>query len=77
MKRTSVFRNNRSQAVRLPKELAFPDDVRQVEVTRVGAALLLTPVGQRWDDFFSDVPLVSTDYMSERHQPDAERREEL
>lgn len=77
MKRTSVFRNNRSQAVRLPKDLAFPDGVQQVDVMRVGASLVLMPVGQRWDDFFSDVPLASADYMSQRQQLEAERREDL
>ena len=32
MTRSTVFTSNRSQAVRLPKAVAFPADVRQVEI---------------------------------------------
>jgi antitoxin VapB len=38
---------------------------------------LITPVGQRWDEFFADGPPVSDDFMSERNQPRAEEREPL
>ena len=36
MVRATVFRSNRSQAVRLPKDIALPDDVRQAAVLRDG-----------------------------------------
>ena len=39
-KRTTVFKSNRSQAVRIPKELAFPDDVKEVYVIRRGKAIV-------------------------------------
>lgn len=52
-KRASVFKSNRSQAVRLPKEFAFPDGVKQVYVRKDGTALVLTPVSDFWDDFFA------------------------
>lgn len=32
-----VFTNNRTQAVRLPVELRFPDDVKKVEVRALGS----------------------------------------
>jgi len=32
MTRTTVFRSNRSQAVRLPKNVAFPESVREVAI---------------------------------------------
>jgi antitoxin VapB len=38
--RTRVFRSGNSQAVRLPKALAFPDGA-EVEVVREGNAILL------------------------------------
>lgn len=52
MPRSTVFKSNRSQAVRLPKAVAFPEDVHQVEIVKLGQARLITPVGRRWDDFF-------------------------
>ena len=36
MARSTVFTTNRSQAVRLPKPVALPAGVRQVEVTKMG-----------------------------------------
>jgi antitoxin VapB len=77
MARSTVFVSNRSQAVRLPKALAFPEGVHQVEVIRLGNSRLITPVGQRWDDFFVNGPHVSEDFMNERDQPSAEEREPL
>lgn len=77
MPRSTVFKSNRSQAVRLPKAVAFPDDVHQVEIVKLGQARLITPVGRRWDDFFLNGPQVSEDFMSDRVQPPAEEREHL
>jgi antitoxin VapB len=77
MARSTVFKSNRSQAVRLPKDVAFPEGVHQVEVVKLGSARLITPVGQMWDDFFENGPRVSDDFMTERVQPPLEAREEL
>jgi antitoxin VapB len=49
---STLFKSNRSQAVRIPKDLAFPDDVKKVIVRRVGASRVITPVDSLWDDFF-------------------------
>lgn len=54
--RTSVFKSNRSQAIRIPKELAFPDDVKKVIVRKVGQSLIITPQENFWDDFFDEGP---------------------
>jgi antitoxin VapB len=77
MARSTVFVSNRSQAVRLPKAVAFPEGVHQVEIIRLGNSRLITPVGRRWDEFFVDGPRVSEDFMGERDQPSAEEREPL
>jgi antitoxin VapB len=76
MVRSTVFSNNRSQAVRLPKPVALPEGVRQVEIVRIGRSRLISPAGHLWDEFFDD-PQVSDDFMSERRQPAAEIREPL
>lgn len=43
---SKVFRSGNSEAVRIPKSLAFGSDI-DVTVTRVGDALWIRPKGQR------------------------------
>jgi antitoxin VapB len=50
--KATVFKSNRSQAVRLPKAVAFPDDVKELRVIKEGKGLLLLPANAVWDDFF-------------------------
>lgn len=45
-KRAKLFRNGRSQAVRLPKEFRFTGT--EVNVERRGNSVVLTPVEGRW-----------------------------
>lgn len=77
MTSSTVFTSNRTQAVRLPKAVAFPDGVHQVDILRIGSARVIVPKGKRWDDFFLNGPHVSEDFMVEREQPAAEEREPL
>lgn len=74
MVQTTVFKNNRSQAVRLPKEVALPDDIKSVDVIAVGNRRIISPAGEAWDDWFEG-PGASDDFMGERGQPEAQRRE--
>ena len=63
---TTVFTNNRSQAVRLPADVRLPDDVKKVEVRARGADRIISPVGQTWNEFFLNGPQVSDDFLNER-----------
>jgi len=74
--RTRVFKSNRSQAVRLPKAIAFPESVKDVEITAIGNRRVITPAGQSWDEWF-DAPGVSSDFMTVREQPKDQVRETL
>lgn len=74
--RTRIFKNNRSQAVRLPKAIAFPESVKDVEITAIGNKRVIIPAGQSWDDWF-DAPGVSSDFMTDRVQPEDQVREIL
>lgn len=71
---TTVFLSNRSQAVRLPKAVALPDDVKRVEVIAVGRTRIITPAGEGWDSWF-DGEDVSADFMTSRDQPPMQERE--
>ncbi len=63
---SSVFTNNRSQAVRLPADVRLPENVKKVEVRAKGNERIISPVGHTWDSFFLNGPKVSEDFMSER-----------
>lgn len=71
MTRTTVFLSNRSQAVRLPKDVAFPDGVRDVTILRDGARRIIVPADRTWDDFFS-MPGID---LGDRDQPKLQERE--
>lgn len=72
MTRTTLFQTNRSQAVRLPKDVAFPENVREVAILRDGARRVIVPANAVWDDFF-DSPGIDL----ERDQPPPQVREAL
>lgn len=74
MEQTTIFMSNRSQAVRLPKAVAMPGDVKRVEVIAIGRTRVITPAGECWDSWF-DGENVSADFMAEREQPDDQERE--
>lgn len=73
MSTSTVFTNNRTQAVRLPAELRFPDHIRKVDVRAVGNERIIAPADQAWDSFFLGAELPSDDFMAER--PDQEQPE--
>ncbi len=68
MEQGSIFQSNRSQAVRLPKAVALPDDVKRVDVIAIGRTRIITPAGESWDSWFEGEG-VTTDFMTEREQP--------
>lgn len=62
----SVFITNKTQAVRIPSEVRFPDGVKQVVVEVVGNTRVLIPVESVWESYFDDPSPVSDDFMRER-----------
>ncbi|MBS9699709.1 type II toxin-antitoxin system VapB family antitoxin [Escherichia coli] len=66
--------SNRSQAVRLPKAVALPEDVKKVDVIAVGRTRIITPAGESWDSWF-DGDGVSSDFMNDREQPAVQERD--
>ncbi len=66
MARGSVFITNKTQAVRLPAAVRFPDGVKQVIVEVVGNTRVLTPVDSLWESYFDQPTLASDDFMQDR-----------
>lgn len=71
---TKIFKSNRSQAVRLPKDVALPESVVEVDIVAIGNKRIITPSGGSWDDWFEG-PVVSSDFMIDRDQPADQERE--
>lgn len=71
MSTTAIFQTNRSQAVRLPKNVAFPATVKEVRIIRDGKRRVIVPANAVWDDFF-DAPGID---LAPRDQPKAQDRE--
>lgn len=71
----SVFMTNRSQAVRLPAEVRFSEEIKKLSVRVLGSDRILSPINQSWDSFFLNDQVVSDDFMNEREiafQPERE-----
>lgn len=71
MTETRLFKSNKTQAVRLPKDVAFPESVTRIAILREGKKRILVPVELSWDDFFA-APGVG---LGDRDQPEAQERE--
>jgi len=74
--KTTIFKSNQTQAVRLPKAVALPESISEVEIVAIGNTRVITPAGKSWDQWF-DGPGVSDDFMQEREQPIDQQREAL
>jgi antitoxin VapB len=75
MKTAKLFRNGRSQAVRLPKEFRFRGT--QVFIKKAGNAVLLIPAQDSWQTLFDSLNQFSEDFMASRDQPEQQLREGL
>ena len=71
---TKIFKSNRSQAVRLPKSVALPETIQEVDIVAVGNTRIITPAGMSWDDWFDEAG-VTDDFMTDREQPKDQQRE--
>jgi antitoxin VapB len=75
MAKSTVFNSNRTQAVRLPAEMRFPDSVKTVEIRIAGEERIISPAASAWDSFFLAGKMATEDFMAERasrHQPERE-----
>ena len=77
MDTAKLFRNGKSQAVRLPKEYALPGT--EVYVRKVsGVVMLLPKSASPWGPFVSSLDKFSTDMLRQRpKQPKLDRREKI
>ena len=70
-----VFKNGRSQAIRIPKEYRVDSD--EVYIEKVGDSLVIRPKKKdKWESFFDKLKEVDTkDFMKDREQLPIQDRE--
>ena len=73
---TRLFRNGNSQAVRIPRALAFADSSTEVEIERRGDMLIVRPVRRKLTGLSADFRKLGRYFHGfKRYQPPVDRRE--
>ena len=75
MKTAKLFQNGQSQAVRLPKEFRFEGG--EVFIKKTGNVVVLIPMAHSWDSLLGSLDKFTSDFMSERNQPQQQAREDI
>ena len=75
MQTAKLFKNGRSQAVRLPKEFRFENT--EVFIAKVDNVVMLIPHDDPWAGLVGSLNRFSGDFMEERVQPEPQERSGL
>lgn len=73
-RKAKIFMNNRSQAVRLPKEFQFK--VQEVFIRKEGEDLILSPRPSDWSSYLSEAPTASANFMENVEDLPVQERED-
>jgi antitoxin VapB len=65
--------NNRSQAVRLPKDFQF--NVEEVFIRKEGTDVVLSPRPTDWSSYLSEAPIASASFMENVEDLPVQERE--
>jgi antitoxin VapB len=72
-RKAKIFMNNRSQAVRLPKEFQFR--TREVFIRKEGSDVVLSPRPFDWTSYLAEAPVASAGFMEEVEDLPLQERE--
>jgi antitoxin VapB len=72
-RKAKIFMNNRSQAVRLPKEFQF--NTQDVFIRKEGGTVVLSPRPFDWTSYFAEGPVASADFMEDVEDLPVQERE--
>jgi antitoxin VapB len=72
-RKAKIFMNNRSQAVRLPKEFQF--STQEVFIKKEGSEVVLSPRPFDWTSYLADGPVASTKFMDHVEDLPVQERE--
>ncbi len=65
MHTAKIFKNGRSQAIRIPTDFAF-EGVTELTIRKVGQKIILEPVRKSWLTFNDETDPVGNDFMTDR-----------
>lgn len=72
-RKARLFMNNRSQAVRLPKEFQFK--TQEVFIRKEGSNVILSPRPTDWSSYLSEAPAASAEFMQNVEDLPVQERE--
>lgn len=72
---SSVFLNNKTQAVRLPASVRLEKSTKKVFIRIVGKDRVISPCDSSWDSFFYNSAKVSDDFLTKRAQQFQSKRD--
>jgi len=72
-KTAKIFMNNRSQAVRLPKEFQF--ETSEVFIRKQESNVILSPRPAEWSSYLDHAPAASEDFMTHVEKLPVQERE--
>ncbi|HAB51804.1 MAG: hypothetical protein A2315_15690 [Ignavibacteria bacterium RIFOXYB2_FULL_35_12] len=75
METAKLFDSGNSQAIRLPKKYQIKG--KEAYITKVGDAIVIIPMKQKWNLFIGSLDKFSDDFLSDRTQPLLEKRDEI
>ena len=75
METAKLFKNGRSQAVRLPRDCRFEDE--EVYIKKIGNTVMLFPKNQVWQTFLEGLYGFTDDFLSDGREPQGEHQERL
>lgn len=74
VQRAKIFTNGGSQAVRLPKEVRFPEGQREVTVRRQGRAVVLEPADEWSPQFIAALGSCPEDIERPKKRPISKKK---
>jgi antitoxin VapB len=72
-RKAKIFMNNRSQAVRLPKDFQFP--TQEVFIRKEGSEVVLSARPFDWSSYLAEAPVASSHFMQEVEDAPVQERE--
>jgi antitoxin VapB len=72
-RKAKIFMNNRSQAVRLPKDFQF--NVQEVLIRKEGSDVVLSPRPADWSSYLTEAPVASSSFMEGTEDLPVQERE--
>ena len=72
-RKAKLFMNNRSQAVRLPKDFQFK--TQEVFIRKEGSDVVLSPRPSDWSSYLAEAPVASPSFMESIEDLPPEERE--